>query len=471
MKRLLTVLAIAVAGMGVVAPQALAQRPDDAKSQSHFGFIFDQPPFTSPTTQELADLAQTQLDPNADSENNVNMDSIYTYFGQFIDHDLTRDTSPQPTAPVDPTTLVNGRTFKFDLDSVYGGGPGQSPQLYESDKLHFKVQNPNPNGVVDLPRNADGSAILVEPRNDENEIISQIHTAFLLMHNKLVDSGLSFQNAQAVTIQRYQEVVLGEVLPHFVTAKVVTGELNNTLKRHYKPGNPNRPMTPVEFSVAAYRFGHSMVRRAYELTNTTGKIQVFSTTLPDLRGGRELPAGRQIDWGNFIEELTRPENVAHVNISRKIDPLISSSLFVLPIPGAEAQGSNVLAFRNMTRADFYGMASGQDVAKAMGIPPIDADAIIDNLPAFGQATPLWYYILAESSRATNGKFLGPVGGRIVADVFVRLMQIDKDSILRSGNRVTINDEDSVITPKGQPERDMFGLQDIFIQAGLAKAVE
>jgi hypothetical protein len=169
--------------------------------------------------------------------------------------------------------------------------------------------------------------------------------------------------------------------------------------------------------------------------------------------------------------LTRPENVAHVNISRKIDPLISSSLFVLPIPGAEAQGSNVLAFRNMTRADFYGMASGQDVAKAMGIPPIDADAIIDNLPAFGQATPLWYYILAESSRATNGKFLGPVGGRIVADVFVRLMQIDKDSILRSGNRVTINDEDSVITPKGQPERDMFGLQDIFIQAGLAKAVE
>ena len=98
-------------------------------------------------------------------------------------------------------------------------------------------------------------------------------------------------------------------------------------------------MTPVEFSVVAYRFGHSMVRRAYELTNTTGKIQVFSATLPDLRGGRELPAGRQIDWGNFVHELTRPDNVGHVNQSRKIDPLISSSLFVLPIPGAEASGS------------------------------------------------------------------------------------------------------------------------------------
>jgi Animal haem peroxidase len=470
MKRLLTVLAIAVAGMGVVAPQALAQRPDDSKSASHFGFIFDQPPFTSPTTQEIADLAQTMLDPNADSENNANMDSIYTYFGQFIDHDLTLDTSPQPTAPTDPTTLINSRTFKFDLDSVYGGGPGVNPELYDADKLHFKVQNPNPNGVIDLPRNADGSAILVEKRNDENEILSQIHVAFLLNHNKLIDSGLGFNAARQKLVEMYQEVVLGEVLPHFVTAKVVTGELNNTLKRHYKPGNPNRPMTPVEFSVAAYRFGHSMVRRAYELTNTTGKIQVFSATLPDLRGGRQLPAGRQIDWGNFIEELTRPENVAHVNISRKIDPLISSSLFVLPIPGAEATGSNVLAFRNMTRADFYGMASGQDVAKAMGIPAIDPDVIVDNQPAFGQATPLWYYILAESSRTQNGKFLGPVGGRIVADVFVRIMQIDKDSILK-GNRVTINDEDSVITPKGEAERDMTGLEDIFIRAGLAKAVE
>lgn len=469
MRRLLTILVTVLVGVGVVAPQAMAQGREDDKSSSssHFGFMFKKlEPFTSPQPQDLADLAQTMLDPNADSENNANMLSVYTYFGQFIDHDLTLDTLPQPSAPVDPTTLVNGRTFKFDLDSVYGGGPAKSPQLYENDGLHFKVQNPNPNGVVDLPRNADGSAILVEGRNDENEVISQIHTAFLLSHNKLIDSGLNFAQAHDKLVGMYQEIVLGEVLPHFVTASVVNGELNGTLKRFYKPGDRNEPMTPVEFSVAAYRFGHSMVRRAYELTTTTGKIQVFSATLPDLRGGRQLPAGRQIDWGNFVEELTRPENVAHLNISRKIDTLISSSLFALPIPGAEATGSNVLAFRNMTRADFYGMADGQDLAKQMGIPPIDPTVLSDN-PAFAQGTPMWYYILAESSRATNGKFLGPVGGRIVADVFVRLMQIDKNSILRDG-KVTIKDEDSTIKPKHQAERDMFTLPDLFVFAGLAK---
>jgi hypothetical protein len=407
--------------------------------------------FTSPTDQDLADLAQSMLDPNADSENNPNMTSIYTYFGQFLDHDLTLDTTPSPTQPVKISTLPpNGRTMKFDLDSVYGNGPKGSPQLYQADGKHFKVQNPNPNGVVDLPRNPDGSAILVEGRNDENEVISQIHAAFLLLHNKFIDQGMNFQRARHAVLVRYQDLILKEVLPHFVGQPTVDGTLNGSLKRFYKPGNHNAPRTPVEFSVAAYRFGHSMVRRAYELTNDTGKIQVFSLTAPDLRGGRQLPAGRQIDWGNFVEELTRPENVAHVNISRKVDTLISSSLFALPIPGAEASGSNVLAFRNLVRADAYSMASGQDVAKAMGIPVIPPSEIT-TLPAFQQGTPLWFYILYESSKEANGITLGPVGGRIVADVFIRVLQVDEDSILR------------------RPRTDVpFGFEDLFVDAGLAK---
>jgi hypothetical protein len=379
------------------------------------------------------------------------MTSIYTYFGQFIDHDLTLDTAPQPDATIDPTTLKNGRTFKFDLDSVYGGGPTISPELYETDGKHFKVQNPNPNGVVDLPRNPDGSAILVEHRNDENEVISQIHESFLLLHNSFINQGDSFQDAHDKTVERYQRIVLDDVLPHFVGQAAINQAFRSNL---YKPGNPLRPMTPVEFSVAAYRFGHSMVRRAYELTNTTGKIQVFSLTAPDLRGGRELPAGRQIDWGNFVSELSRPENktpVSHVNISRKIDPLISSSLFVLPIPGAEATGSNVLAFRNLVRAKFYDMPSGQEVAAAMHLPVI-SPADLNLGPAFDNGTPLWYYILAESSRVNDGKMLGPVGGTIVADVFVTLLQIDPNSILRH-NRNT--------------EPKVFHLEDLFVAAGLA----
>jgi hypothetical protein len=418
------------------------------------------PGFTSPSNQDLADLAQTQLDPNADSENNQDpeMTSVYTYFGQFIDHDLTSDSSPPPTGPVDPTTLTNGRTFRFDLDSVYGGGPDVSPQLYEADGQHFRVQNPNANGVVDLPRNPDGSAILVEPRNDENEVISQIHTSFLLLHNKEIDRGLSFADAQRRVLDLYQWLVTKEILPHFVGEDLAAKALSGRFQHFYQPGNPNAPMTPVEFSVAAYRFGHSMVRRAYELTNTTGKIQVFSATLPDLRGGRALPAGRQIDWGNFVSELERPENVVHVNKSRKMDTLISSSLFVLPIPGAEATGSNVLAFRNMVRAKFYNLADGQDVSTAMGVDPITPDQLGLAAP-FDNGTPLWYYVLAEASRTTDGKTLGPVGGHIVADVFVTLLQIDKDSILRGERRFTPSAPEA---PEGT-----FDLGDLFVAAGLA----
>jgi len=132
-----------------------------------------------------------------------------------------------------------------------------------------------------------------------------------------------------------------------------------------------------------------MVRRAYELTTTSGKIQVFSFTQPDLRGGRNLPAGRQIDWGNFVDALERSDNVAHFNHSRDVDALISSSLFQLPIPPAEATGSNVLAFRNMIRAKFYGLPSGQDVATAMGITPIPPSDLGLASPAFDDGTPLF----------------------------------------------------------------------------------
>lgn len=441
---------LAVASLAILFTVGLAI-PAQAQPSSKFDTMFPSlTGFTTPTNQQLADLAQTQLDPNNDSENNPAMLSAFTYFGQFVDHDLTLDDTPSPIGPVNVSTLPRDvRTMKFDLDSVYGMGPGLSAALYQADKKHFKLQDPNPNGVVDLPRNPNGSAILVEARNDENEILSQIHVAFLKNHNRLVDSGLSFEQARAKNVEEYQHIVLDEFLPHIVGADVVAGIRNGSLTRFYKPGNPNANKVPVEFSVAAYRFGHSMVRRAYELNEDSGKIQVFSLTAPDLRGGRQLPAGRQINWGNFVPELTAPDDKDGVNLSRKIDTLISSSLFVLPIPGAEATGSNVLGFRNLVRADAYSMASGQDVARAMGIPVIPPTDITKVL-GFETGTPLWYYILAESSKVKNGVTLGPVGGRIVADVFVKVLESDPNSILNTNSS------------------ERFTLADLFVSAGLAK---
>jgi hypothetical protein len=460
---ILALLAL-VAGLSV-SPASAGGAAVPQPQPNLFGRMFPNlPGLTSQTPQELADLASSMQDPNVTdpapgSHDNDFTPSGDTYFGQFVDHDLTLDSSPSPTEPVDQVGEPDGRTFEFDLDSVYGRGPVGDPQLYAPDHEHFLVQNPNPNGVRDLPRNPDGSAILVEHRNDENEVLSQIHTAFLLFHNRLVDEGMPYALARLTTIRYYQWIVLHEFLPAIVGQDVVDGFLpgcSPCLPHFYDLGNPAKPMVPLEFSVAAYRFGHSMVRRAYELTTTSGKIQVFSFTQPDLRGGRNLPAGRQIDWGNFVDALERTDNVAHFNHSRDIDTLISSSLFQLPIPPVEASGSNVLAYRNMIRAKFYGLPSGQDVATAMGIPPIPP-SLLGLATAFDNGTPLWYYVLAESQLA-GGKKLGPVGGRIVADILTQLLQNDSGGILR-GNFTPM--------PPIAPAPGQFGLADFLVFAGVA----
>jgi hypothetical protein len=395
-------------------------------------------------------LAQTQLDPNADAGDNLQVPSGFTYGGQFVDHDLTSDLSPQPFAPVNPVGLPNARTFRLDLDSVYGSGPAGSPQLYAADRAHLRVANPNVNGVPDLPRNGDGSAVLVEPRNDENEIISQIHTAFLLAHNRLVDGGATFTQARAAMVATWQHIVLDEYLPAVLGQRAVSAALAKPRGQLiYKPGNPNNPMTPVEFSVAAFRFGHSEVRKAYEVNEGTGKIQVFSFTQPDLRGGRPLPGDRQIAWGNFFDALTDPDDADGVNHTRHVDTLISSSLFQLPIPGAEASGSNVLAFRNMLRAKFYALPSYESVARALGVAPAGA-------PVFPTGTPLWYGVLRESELA-GGLVVGPVGARIIAETIVGVLEADNDSILRK--RVTVN---RAVSPDGRPT-----FENVLVFAGVA----
>lgn len=452
----------------LAAVLTLAASPT-AAGANNFGRLFPTlAPFTA-TNQQLADLAQTQLDPNLDADNNPGMLSGFTYLGQFIDHDITLDQCcPAPLDPVDPTTISNARTFRFDLDSVYGSGPVLSPQLYEADGVHLRVQDPNENGVPDVPRNSDGSAIIGDSRNDENEIIGQIQVALIKFHNATVDSfpecrvtpqtrDHCLERAQALVQHAYQWIIVHEFLPHIV------GQA--TVDRFLDPKGAvacelfcSASFTPVEFSVAAYRFGHSMVRRAYEVNETTGKVQVFSFTQPDLRGGRPIPAGRQILWGNFFPQLIDPDDVDGANISRKIDPLISSSLFQLPIPGAEAAGSNVLGFRNMLRAKSYGLPSYEDVARAMGIAPVDTG--VHALSGFETGTPLWYGILAESSQATGGTTLGPAGGRIVAETFLRILADDPSSILNTSFKPP-----KKLDTDGDGE---FTMSDLLVDAGVAE---
>lgn len=218
---------------------------------------------------------------------------------------------------------------------------------------------------------------------------------------------------------------------------------NGIRTRFNDPKKAKKAEMPVEFSVGAYRFGHSQVRAAYRMTEGGPFIQVFNPTAPDdLRGGRPIVPGHVIFWPNFLNVDAFPPAV---NISRKIDTLLSSGLFNLPIPGAEASGSAILAKRNIQRAREYRLPSGQAVAKRLGIPILKNSYIAAQIPAMAAAglnddptgpykgeAPLWLYILAESQIVHSGAKLGPVGSRIVAEVIGGLLAADKDSYIRRG---------------------------------------
>ena len=241
---------------------------------------------------------------------------------------------------------------------------------------------------------------------------------------------MSFDEARQTVVGAYRYVVLNDYLPQIVGEKAVKDALRRPPKAgFYQPGSQDAPMTPVEFSTAAFRFGHSQVRNAYGINDTSGAVRVFSLdpTVPDLRGGRRLPAVEDpskglkslvIDFNNFFSELPRGSTEAAALIGRAIDTKVAPSLFELPIPGAEATGSNVLAFRNLVRGKFYDLPSGEAIAGAMGVK------IAGDHPEFDEGTPLWYYVLREAELTTQGRELGPVGGGIVAEVFVDLLRLD-----------------------------------------------
>jgi Animal haem peroxidase len=436
-----------------------------AKQSTDFGRMFPGLAAFAPPDPLLVNLALAMKDPNlAVNDNPDGTPSGFTYLGQFLDHDLTLDATPLGEANIDTDAMVNGRTARLDLDSMYGGGQIGSPQLYDGAKFKFS----SPNGFEDLQRTDTGQAVLVEGRNDENLVIAQIQIAFMKFHNAWIDYGLSFSEAQQMVRWHWQWIVVHEFLPHITSQDTVDSLLsyNGAGKPRfvgtlYDPGDKKRPTMPIEFSAAAYRFGHSMVRLAYVLpTGSTTKTQVFNAAGTDLHGSRPIPLNLKIDFNNFFDIPGNPVPPGR-NISRKIDGLISASLYNLPIgpvvpPDPPAVTS--LAERNLLRGKRLGLPSYQDVATAMGLAPytnaqLDPDGTLGLVdPAWGGKAPLWFGILKESEIAENGARLGPTGRRIVAEVILGIIDADKDSYFHSPRPWT-------------PDGGTFGMADLLQFAG------
>lgn len=423
-----------------VTPGQLIAVNQGRDRQGRFGLMFPNLPAFAPPDELLLALAERMREGGAPDLDNPDVPAGFTFLGQFIDHDLTRDTTPLLVLEDDPDAITNFRSARFDLDSLYGEGPADQPELYDPDQPS-KLRLSSPNGFPDLPRNPDGTAIIGDPRNDENIIVAQLHVAFILFHNTLIDMGHNFEEARRLTQWHFQWIVVHDFLPHVAGQDAVDRFLRSQgnspprfRREFYRPRNPNRPMMPLEYAVGAYRFGHSMVRPGYRLSGApdSGAV-IFGAPGTDLRGSRVIPERFRIDF-NFFFEVPGAPAVAR-NLSRRMDARLAAGLFTLPvpevIPAEPAPPIVSLAERNLLRGKLVEITAGQDVAQAMEVSPIsNADLGLTEADWGGKA-PLWFYILAESEQRQNGRRLGEVGGRIVAEVILGLLDADRNSYLRA----------------------------------------
>jgi Animal haem peroxidase len=350
----------------------------------------------------------------------------FTFFGQFIAHDITADRSLlQHHANVDE--LHNFRTPRLDLESVYAAGPSGSPYLYDvHDADKFLLGRNDAGRENDLPRNSQGRALVGDPRDDVHTIIAQLHLAFLKFHNCVVDwvrehgvpRAQVFAEAQRLVRWHYQWIVVHEFLPLTVGQAIVDHVLAQG-PRFYRW--EDRPFIPIEFSDAAYRYGHSQIRALYQL-NDHARGRVF----PECAGACPIPQEQAIDWRYFfpLDDAHPPQPTRRID-ARLVHPLIDLPAFV--VGETEIPEHRSLAVRDLLRGHALDLPSGEAVARAMGVVPLTEDERGLKEPDWRGETPLWYYLLKESEVRAGGERLGDVGGRIVAEVLISLIDADRRS--------------------------------------------
>lgn len=463
--------------------------------------------------------------------------TVYTYWGQFIDHDITAGTDrPSNNAasnngfnllstdifkadfvPQHPTDvekkIFNLRLPELDLDSVYGGGPEDFETIQEGifadDKLRLKIgQNvisgfgvtPNPDlpdaMMRDLPRKPDRKARIGDDRNDENTIVAQFHTGWLRFHNAVADvveadpniaPGDRYAHTKQLVTWTYQWLVVNDYLKTICKDGIV----DEMLYADSTFFDQSTRFMPLEFSVAGFRFGHSMIRAEYDFNENFSPapfnlLFTFTGLNGNLGGNDQLPNNWIIDWARFTNKHSHDER----HFARRIDTNISMSMANLPSEGpadntAEAmrlaEVEKMLAIRNLWRGYLLSLPTGEHVANFLGVTPLSPSELASGLdsspvdPTAGIAakaalesgplagyTPLWFYILKEAEIQTNGNCLGEVGSRIVAGTIIGLLKKDMNSYLNAPGGW--NPSQGVKLANGKP---ITRIGDVFKFAGVA----
>ena len=448
-----------------LAPYCSRSNYSEHQREDRFGRMFgDLPPaYTRPDILQEIGRDNGPMDGGNKNSPTKTVPVGMVFFGQFIDHDITLDASTSFSSVIsDAGEVSNVRTPTLDLDCIYGLGPEAQPYLFSQEapfngvKLLTGDDNRLDNGDLvqgeyadhDLLRSPNMRAVIGDPRNDENRILSQMQLAIIRFHNHVADTLYHdsknnpdeetleghdlYEEARKQTTWHYQWAVVND----FLTAMCGTPVVERILGCGRQFYCANTPFIPVEFSVAAYRFGHSMIPMSLQTRKGTGKLELFGEFLG--RGFDRVSHARAVvDW----HELFETSEGRTVEKTQTLDTKLAGDLLKLPF--VEAGGEASLATRNLLRGNAFLLPGGEKVAKAIGVDQSDIDTVIGKVaeihPGLGSdGIPLWLYLLAEAEvigRAeSNGTFakgeaLGPVGATIVAEVMIGILELDDRSFL------------------------------------------
>ncbi len=464
----------------------------------------------------------------------LRLPAAYTYFGQFMNHDISAPIGGLlvNVGKIDPEGVigtvdlpgltkdwradvarilehfVNEHALPLTLSSLYGEVPNRlehsGSSIYEKDGRRFclgetseadkktfihlgtefdqvvHAKDPrDPTGRMrapDIPRiktTPDGKRVplIADPRNDGNLILSQLHLAFMLVHNKAVDAlealdsppADCFGEARQLVTLHYHWLILNDFLPRLLSKSVVSKPLSEWSPKRFPDDPPIPPNTvPMEFTTAAFRFGHSMVGRLYDFNENFGKdgristtgatlLQLFDFTSHGTMGQPsdpplQLPDHWVIDWDRMTKEPEPGAGPAGLHgQAEQID--LDFAPEMLSAAGAHPHGS--ILQRNLLRGFHRLIPFGQHLAKAYDIPALTPEQVLKGLPehaspsgdysdpaeaaqdlGFLTDTPAWLYMMCEAKVIEHGERVGATASHIIADTVVSLMRNNPSSVLR-----------------------------------------
>lgn len=526
--------------------------PDVQSNTGKFAYMFPYAPVadgSAKAVKALDALGAAMVDMTPSEHDDSKIAPVFTYWGQFIDHDITAagDIDPDVSnivgaslAPLDRHRAVkaqrNMRAGSLGLDSLYGNGPMQGQQakafsdllrfphdrakmwigtLFEIDGAHVKPPEDPAADLLRLGRvldvgggglsetklkEMDGPfsahfvsgnninrqrAMIGDARNDENLFIAQLHLAFLRFHNRVVDTAhrhggpihdrdALFDWARERVSWHYQWLVINEYLPTVCDPAIVAKVLTNHAPLYSKFFDDNLPAhnalmpIPLEFAVAAYRFGHSQVRASYDWNAFFGRPDEEPESLrragfelmfrftgggrdPDktdfpldpMFGSPRLPSNWPADWARLSGDS--PKQFKD-RAARKIDTNVAVPLANLTNDLDTKEHIKFRAIfeqlmvRNLRRGVRMNIGSAQSCIEAINatgsydLPVLSEEQLTSGRTGkavrdgeFIDQTPLWFYILKEAETIAAGEHLGPLGSTLVAETIIGLVVKDRQS--------------------------------------------